>query len=40
VAANLGTTTIGKVQIGEVTAARTYDVVFDDVAFDTSPIGP
>ena len=37
---NWGTTPIGKVQIGEVITGRTYNVTFDDVAFDTSPIGP
>jgi hypothetical protein len=37
---NLGTTNIGKVQIGEDITGRTYDVIFDDVVFNTSPIGP
>jgi fibronectin type 3 domain-containing protein len=35
---NMGTTPIGKVQIGEVAAGRTYDVAFDDVTFDTQRI--
>ncbi len=37
---NLGTNPIGKVQIGDVQSARTYNVVFDDIVFDTQPIGP
>ena len=37
---NLGTTAIGKVQIGEVNASGTWDVVYDDVAFNTSRVGP
>jgi hypothetical protein len=36
---NWGTTPIGKVQIGEVQSGRTYNVSFDDVAFDTQRIG-
>ena len=36
---NWGTTPIGKIQIGEVQAGRTYNVTFDDVAFDTAQIG-
>jgi fibronectin type 3 domain-containing protein len=36
---NWGTTPIGKVQIGEVQSGRTYNVTFDDVAFDTAQIG-
>jgi hypothetical protein len=36
---NLGTAAIGRVQIGETMTGRTYNVVFDDVVFDTSPIG-
>jgi hypothetical protein len=36
---NLGTTPIGRLQIGEVQAARTYDVVFDDAAFGSARIG-
>jgi N-acetylneuraminic acid mutarotase len=35
---NLGTTAIGHVQIGDSAAKRTYDVAFDDVAADESPI--
>jgi hypothetical protein len=37
---NLGATLIGRLQIGEVMTGRTYDVIFDDVIFDTQPIGP
>ena len=37
---NLGSTPIGRLQIGEVQNARTYNVVFDDAAFDTARIGP
>jgi hypothetical protein len=37
---DLGTNLIGKLQIGEVQAGRTYNVLFDDVIFDTQPIGP
>ncbi len=37
---NLGTTPIGRFQIGEVQAARTYDVTFDDAAFDIARIWP
>jgi hypothetical protein len=36
---NLGTAPIGRFQIGEVQAGRTYDVVFDDAAFGTQRIG-
>ena len=36
---NLGTVPVGRVQIGDPTTARTYNVVFDDVVFDTRPIG-
>ena len=36
---NLGTTNIGKVQIGEVNTGRTYDVIFDDVVFNTTRVG-
>jgi hypothetical protein len=36
---NLGTTPIGKVQIGEVNGTGTWNVVWDDVAFDTERIG-
>ena len=39
VATNLGTTAIGRLQIGEVLNGRTYNVVMDDVVFDTQPIG-
>jgi hypothetical protein len=37
---NLGTTPIGRLQIGEVQTGRTYDVVFDDAAFGLVRIGP
>jgi iron/zinc purple acid phosphatase-like protein C/fibronectin type III domain protein len=37
---NLGTTSIGRLQIGEVMSGRTYNVIFDDVIFDTQQIGP
>ena len=37
---NLGSTGVGRLQIGEVAAGRTYNVVFDDVVFDTQPISP
>jgi len=37
---NLGTAPVGQLQIGEVQSSRTYDVVYDDVAFGTSRIGP
>ena len=36
---NLGTTAIGRLQIGEVMTGRTYNVIFDDVIFDTQQIG-
>ncbi len=36
---NLGTTAIGRLQIGEVQSGRTYDVVLDDAAFGTQRIG-
>ena len=32
--ANWGTSPVGRFQIGEVQAGRTYDVVFDDVSVD------
>jgi hypothetical protein len=32
---NLGSTPIGRLQIGEVNTGRTYRVLFDDVVFDT-----
>ena len=38
--ANLGTTPIAKIQIGEVQAARTYNVAIDDVAFGVQRLGP
>ncbi len=37
---DIGTTPIGRLQIGEVQTARTYNVVFDDVVFNTVRIGP
>ncbi len=36
---NLGTTPIGRLQVGEVQNGRTYDVVLDDAAFGTGRIG-
>lgn len=38
--ANLGTTPVAKLQIGEVQTGRTYDVAFDDTAFATQRLGP
>jgi hypothetical protein len=35
---NLGTTAIGRLQIGENSADRIYDIAFDTVAADTSQI--
>jgi hypothetical protein len=35
---SLGSTPIGRLQIGEVNTGRTYDVLFDDVVFDPSPL--
>jgi hypothetical protein len=40
VTTNLGTTPVGRFQIGEVQSGRTYNVVFDDVVFNTQRIGP
>ncbi|MEO7841542.1 MAG: metallophosphoesterase [Anaerolineales bacterium] len=40
VTTNLGTNLIGRLQIGEVQTARTYDVIFDDVIFNLQQIGP
>ena len=40
VSTNLGTTPIGRLQVGEVQAGRTYNVLFDDSVFNTQPIGP
>jgi len=37
--ANLGTVGVGQLQIGEVQAARTYNVAFDDAAFGTTRVG-
>ncbi len=36
---NLGVTPIGRLQIGEVNTGRTYQVVIDDVVFNTNKIG-
>jgi hypothetical protein len=36
---NLGTTPIGKIQIGDVQSGRTYDVVLDDAAFAQQRVG-
>lgn len=38
-AVDVGSTPIGVLQIGDVQTARTYDVVYDDVAFGTTRIG-
>ncbi len=40
VTTNLGTTPIGRLQIGEVQSGRTYNVVLDDAVFATARIGP
>ena len=37
---NLGSLPVGGLQIGDTTAARTYDVLFDNAAFGTSRLGP
>ena len=37
--ANLGTVLIGRLQIGEVQSGRTYHVIFDDAAFNTTQVG-
>jgi chitodextrinase len=39
-AVDVGAAPVGGLQIGETTTGRTYDVVFDDVAFGTSRLGP
>jgi hypothetical protein len=36
----LGTTPIGRVQLGDNTGARTYDVALDDVEVSTTFISP
>ena len=36
----LGTTPVGRLQLGDNTSSRTFDVAFDDVAADTSYIAP
>ena len=36
---NLGTTPIGRLQIGEVQNGRTYNLILDDAVFATQPIG-
>ena len=38
-AQNLGSSAIGRVQLGNNQTGRTYDVAFDDVILDTAPIG-
>ena len=40
VSGNLGATPIGKLQIGEVQNGRVYNIIIDDVAFNTARIGP
>ncbi len=37
---DVGSTPVGGMQIGETQTGRSYDIVFDDVAFGTSRIGP
>jgi hypothetical protein len=37
---SLGSTPVGRLQVGEVSTGRTYNVVFDDVVVATVPIGP
>jgi hypothetical protein len=37
---NLGSSPIGRLQVGDVQSGRTYNVVFDDVVFDTRRTGP
>ena len=39
VTTNLGTTAVGRFQLGEAQTGRTYNVVFDDAVFDTQRIG-
>jgi fibronectin type 3 domain-containing protein len=36
---NLGTSPVGRVELGDPSSARTFDVAFDEVAFDTDFIG-
>ncbi len=36
--ASLGTTAIGRVELGSSVTSQTYDVAFDDVAYDAGPI--
>jgi Calcineurin-like phosphoesterase/Bacterial Ig domain/Putative Ig domain len=36
---NLGTTAIGRIQLGDTSSGRTYDVAFDEVAVEPSPTG-
>jgi len=36
---NLGTNPVGRVELGDPSTARTFDVAFDEVAFDTEFIG-
>lgn len=37
---NLGTAAVGRLQIGDTQTGRTYNVVYDDVAFGIQRIGP
>jgi hypothetical protein len=37
---SLGTDPIGRVQLGENSTGRTYDVAFDDIVADTAQIAP
>ena len=40
VTTNLGSTAVGRLQIGEVQSGRTYNLLLDDAVFNTAPIGP
>ncbi len=40
VTTNLGSTAIGRLQIGEVQNGRTYNVILDDAAFNSVRVGP
>jgi hypothetical protein len=35
---NLGTSSIGRLQLGETASDRTYDIAFDDVAVAAGPL--
>jgi hypothetical protein len=38
--ANLGSTPIGQLQMGENQTGRSYDIAFDDVVVQTARVGP